>query len=128
LQFVSLRISEILSATQGLMFTRAVAAVASVGSHLQPVSFLSFHIGSLYLAAHLRFAYHMFCRCHPHCHLCRPHAFFSVIEVAAVVELILFPMFMAFRVTLQPLPPPSPVNSAPSPSTPRAADAAAKQQ
>ena len=106
------------------MFTRAVAAVASVGSHLQPVSFLSFHIGSLYLAAHLRFANRVSSRCY----LRRPHAFFSVIEVAAVVELILFPMFMAFRITLQPLPPPSPVNSAPSPSTPRAADAAAKQQ
>jgi hypothetical protein len=115
---------EILSAMQGVMFTRAVASVASVGSHLQPVSSLSFHIGSLYLAAHLRFAKRMSSRCH----LRSPHAFFSVIEVAAVVELILFPMFMAFRVTLQPLPPPSSVNSVPSPSTPRAAAAAAAKQ
>jgi hypothetical protein len=43
---------------QGIAYTRAVAAVVSVGCHLQPfassLSALSFHVGSLYLTAHLR--------------------------------------------------------------------------
>jgi hypothetical protein len=41
--------------SQGVLFTRAVAAMASVGSHMHPASFLSFHLGSVYLAAHLRY-------------------------------------------------------------------------
>lgn len=68
-----------------IMFTRATAAVVSVGSHMQPAasifSGLRFHIGSLYLAAHL-----------------------SIVDIAAIVELILYPTFMSWRVTLQPLP------------------------
>ena len=41
---------------------------------------------------------------HPRC--------FSIIEIAAIVELILYPAFMALRVTLQPVPPPPPAAEA----------------
>ena len=83
-----------------LLFMRAVAAVTSVGAYLQPAtSALAFHVGSLYLGAHL-----------------------SIVEIAAIVELILYPTFMALRVMLLPV---APVPAAAVAAAAAAADAAA---
>ena len=79
--------------SMALLFMRAVAAITSVGAYLQPTtSALAFHLGSVYLGAHL-----------------------SIVEIAAIVEIILYPTFMALRVTLLPV--------APAPAAAAAADA-----
>jgi hypothetical protein len=111
---------------QGIAYTRAVAAVVSVGAHLQPfassLSALAFHVGSLYLTAHLRckpvlsFKSATILSRHPPPPPPPPPPVFSIIEIAAIVELILYPAFMALRVTLLPIAPPPPPASATAPA------------
>ncbi len=108
-----------------MAYTRAAAAVVSVGGHLQPfassLTVLSFHVGSIYLSAHLRcnqvfsFKLPQFYRAYRRQSSSNhPPPPISIVEVAAIVELILYPAFMALRVTLLPVaPPPQPASPAP---------------